>query len=111
MKKIKINTTVNLKSGVSLASGSIVVIAEGYADVKNELDGSIPAQISTLLYASEDALASGKSNITDVLDFEPTFSSLSLSVEDYKTKTAESLLVDAVYSALSEIYADNIEIV
>ena len=31
MQAIKINTNVNLTSGLSIPSGSVVVIAEGYA--------------------------------------------------------------------------------
>ena len=44
---IKINSAVNLSSGLSIPSGSVVAIAEGYADVKSEKDGIIPAQVAT----------------------------------------------------------------
>ncbi len=38
MQAIKLNTAVNLTSGLSIPSGSVVVIAEGYADVKSQKD-------------------------------------------------------------------------
>jgi len=110
MKKIKINTAVNLTSGISLPSGSIVVIAEGYADVKSEKEGEIPAQVATLLYASEAAYENGATAITDPSDFSPVFSNLQLSVVDYQTKSAESLLIDAVYNSLNEVYPGQVEV-
>ena len=112
MKAIKINQEVNLSSGISIPSGSIVVIAEGYASVKDVKEGLIPAQVVTSLFVSETAIQEGKSSITDVADFNPVFSGLSLSVADYQSKTAESLLVEAVESALVAVYGDeNIEII
>jgi len=38
MKAIQINSNVNLTSGLSIPSGSVCVIAEGYADVKSQKD-------------------------------------------------------------------------
>ena len=46
---IRINSSVNLSSGLTIPSGSVVTIAEGYADVKSEADGIIPAQVATFL--------------------------------------------------------------
>lgn len=110
MKAIKINQAVNLTSGLSIPSGSVVVIAEGYADVKSQKDGIIPAQIATLVFASLQALAEGKAPIQGIEDFNTTFSNLELSVVSYETIPAESLLVDAVYDALVAIYgAENVE--
>jgi hypothetical protein len=110
MKAIKINTSVNLTSGLSIPSGSIVVIAEGYADVKSTKDGFIPSQIATLVFASEQSIAEGKSPITDIADFNPVFSSLQLSITDYATLSAESLLINAVFNALVAVYgAGNVE--
>jgi hypothetical protein len=110
MKAIKINTNVNLFSGITLPSGAIVVIAEGYTDVKNQKDGFIPSQIATLLFASLEALQSGKVSINDVADYTPVFSGLQLSVVDYSTKSAEQLLVDTVEAELIAVYgAENIE--
>lgn len=110
MQAIKILTTVNLTSGLSIPSGSVVVIAEGYADVKSQKDGIIPAQIATFVFASVQALAEGKAPIQGIEDFNTTFANLELSVVAYETDSAESLLVNAVYSALVAIYgAENVE--
>jgi hypothetical protein len=112
MKAIKILSEVNLTSGLSIPSGSVCVIAEGYADVKSQKDGVIPAQVATFVFASVEALAQGKAPIQGVQDFNTTFAPLELSVTDYETKTAESLLVDAVYSALVKIYGvDNVVVI
>lgn len=111
MKAVKINTVVNLTSGLSIPSGSICVIAEGYADVKSQKDGVIPAQIATFVFASEAALSEGKAPIQGIEDFNTTFSSLELSVVNYETKTAEELLIGAVYDALNEVYPSQVEIV
>jgi hypothetical protein len=118
MKAIQINTSVNLTSGLSIPSGSIVVIAEGYADVKSQTqpnpitgkEAFIPAQIATFVFASVQALAEGKAPIQGIEDFNTTFSNLELSVVAYETIPAESLLVNAVYDALVAIYgAENVE--
>jgi len=111
MKAIKILSSVNLTSGLSIPSGSIVVIAEGYADVKSQKDGFIPSQIATFVFASETAYAEKKSPITDIADFNPVFGGLQLSVADYATKTAENLLIDAVYGALVAIYPNEVEVI
>jgi hypothetical protein len=110
MQAIKILSNVNLTSGLSIPSGSVVVIAEGYADVKSQKDGIIPAQIATFVFASVQALAEGKAPIQGIEDFNTTFSNLELSVVAYETIPAESLLVNAVYDALVSIYgAENVE--
>jgi hypothetical protein len=112
MKYIQINTNVNLQSGITLPSGSVVVIAEGYVDIKSTKDGFIPSQIATLVYASLDALQSGKVNINEVEDFNPVFSGLQLSIQDYETKTAQDLLVATIYNELSKVYGtENVVIV
>jgi len=111
MKAIQINTPVNLTSGLSIPSGSVCVIAEGYADVKSQKDGVIPAQIATFVYASVEALAQGKAPIQGIEDFNTTFSGLELSVSDYETLAAETLLVNAVESALEQIYPSQVEVI
>jgi hypothetical protein len=111
MKAIQINTSVNLTSGLSIPSGSVVVIAEGYADVKSQKDGIIPAQIATFVFASVGALAEGKAPIQGIEDFNTTFSGLELSVADYESKSAEVLLINAVFNALDLIYPNQIEVV
>lgn len=111
MKAIQINTPVNLTSGLSIPSGSVCVIAEGYADVKSQKDGVIPAQIATFVFASVEALAQGKAPIQGIQDFNTTFSDLQLSVTDYELQPAETLLVNAVYYALVAIYPNSIEVI
>jgi hypothetical protein len=111
MKLIQINTPVNLTSGLSIPSGSVVVIAEGYSDNKSQKDGIIPAQIATFVFASVQALAEGKAPIQGIQDFNTTFSGLELSVADYETLAAETLLINAVSSALELIYPSQIEII
>jgi len=109
---IKINTSVNLSSGLSIPAGSVVTIAEGYADIKSQKDGIIPAQVATFVYASEAAYQQGLEPVSGVADFNPVFGGLELSVADYQTKTAEALLVTAVEGALVAIYgAENISVV
>jgi hypothetical protein len=111
MKAIQINTSVNLTSGLSIPSGSVVVIAEGYADVKSQKDGIIPAQIATFVFASVQALAEGKAPIQGIEDFNTSFSGLELSVTAYETQPAETLLIDAIFGALNLIYPDQVEVV
>jgi hypothetical protein len=111
MKAIQINTPVNLTSGLSIPSGSVCVIAEGYADIKAQKDGVIPAQIATFVFASVEALAQGKAPIQGIQDFNTTFSNLELSVSAYETQSAEMLLINAVESALQLIYPNQVEII
>jgi len=111
MKAIQINTSVNLTSGLSIPLASVVVIAEGYADVKSQKDGIIPAQIATFVFASVQALAEGKAPIQGIEDFNTTFSGLELSVADYETLAAETLLINAVSNALELIYTNQIEVI
>jgi hypothetical protein len=112
MQAIKILSPVNLTSGLSIPSGSIVVIAEGYASVKDQKDGIIPAQIATFVFASVQALAEGKAPIQGIEDFNTTFSNLELSVADYETLAAETLLVNAVEKSLESIYGlDNVDVI
>ena len=112
MKYIKINTEVNLTSGIQIPSGSVVIVAEGYADIKNTTTEGIPSQIAVFVFASLEAMQDGKSPIMGIGDFETTFSSLKLSIEDYQTESADTLLINAVANELGKIYdPTNIEIV
>jgi hypothetical protein len=112
MKYIKINTTVNLTSGIEIPSGSVVIIAEGYADVKAQVDGLIPAQIATFVYASFEAMVSGKEALQGIADFSTTFQYAKLPVESFETVPAETLLITAVYNDLALVYGEsNLEIV
>ena len=54
MKAIQINAVVNLTNGLQIPSGSICVISEGLAQVFNEKDGLIPAQIVSNVYTSKN---------------------------------------------------------
>jgi hypothetical protein len=108
---IKINTAVNLNSGLSIPSGSVVTIAEGYASIKDIKEGLIPSQIATFIYASEEAYLNGLQPVQGVADFQSVIQA-QLTEEAYKTETAESLLVNAVVSELSTIYgAENIVVI
>jgi hypothetical protein len=112
MKYIKINTEVNLTSGIEIPSGSVVIIAEGYADVKSQVDGLIPAQIATFVFASFEAMASGKEALQGIADFNTTFQYSKLTVEAFETVPAETLLITAVYNDLALVYGEsNLEIV
>jgi hypothetical protein len=72
MKAIQINAS-KFDKGLN-SEGSVCVIAEGYADVKSQKDGVIPAQIATFVFASVEALAQGKAPIQGIQDFNTTFS-------------------------------------
>lgn len=112
MKYIKINTQVNLTSGIQVPSGSAVVITEGYADIKNQKDGFIPAQVSVSLYQTLQAMIDGKQPIQGIADFQSPFQYLKLPVADYETVSAETLLIGAVYQDLALVYGEaNIEVV
>ena len=103
--------TFRQSTAVPATTAVYCTLAEGYADVKSQKDGLIPAQVATFLYASESAMEEGKTPIQGVEDFNTTFSSLELTVVDYETKTAEELLIGAVYDALNEVYPSQVEIV
>jgi hypothetical protein len=111
MKTVKINSEVNLSSGMVVASGSILVIAEAYTDNKSQKDGYIPTQVATLLYQNEQAFLDGKTSIPNVSDFNTTLAG-ELAVLRYETEAAEGMLIEFVVDTLTPIYgADNIEVV
>lgn len=110
MKAIKINTTVNLSTGQKLSSGSVVIIAEGYADVKSQKDNLIPAQVATFTFINEAAV-NVKEPVSNMVDYSPVFSGLSLTVSAFETSPAETLLIDAVYNALDSIYPGKVEVI
>lgn len=112
MKYIKINAPVNLTSGLVIPSGSVVIISEGYADVKSQVEGLIPAQIATFVFASFEAIVSGKEALQGIADFNTTFSYAKLPVESFETVPAETLLITAVYQDLALVYGEsNLEII
>jgi len=113
MKAIKINATVNLNNGLQIPSGSVVVIAEGLAQVILQKDGLIPAQIVSGVYTTKDNYETGKAPVdgSSISDFNPAMYNLQLLVSSYETVTAETLLVEAVYNSLDAVYPGNCEII
>lgn len=118
MKAIKILVPVNLNSGLETPKNTILVITEGYADIKaKNLDSTldeyvIPSQIANALYLNAAAVTDPDIQaITGILDFPPVFNT-NLSVTDYETMTAEDLLINGAYNALVAVYgASNVSIV
>lgn len=113
MKAIQINATVNLNNGLQIPSGAVAVISEGLAQVFATKDGVIPAQIVSNVYTSKDNYETGKAPVdgNSIADFNPAMYNLSLSVVDYQTVTAETLLVEAVYNSLDAVYPGNCVII
>ena len=112
MKLIKINAPVELNSGLEIASGSVLVISEGYAAIFNESEGFIPSQVATRLYASLDAFVAKKNYITDVKSFTTTFGGLKLAVTDFQTVPTEQLLINTVKNALELVFLpENLEVI
>jgi hypothetical protein len=113
MKAIQINATVNLNNGLQIPSGSVAVISEGLAQVFATKDGLIPAQIVSSVYTNKENYETGKSPVdgSSISDFNPAMYNLELSVVDYQTVTAETLLVEAVYNSLDAVYPGNCVII
>jgi hypothetical protein len=113
MKAIQINTPVNLNSGLQIPSGAVAVVAEGLAQVFQQKDGLIPAQIVTSVYTSKANYETGKSPVdgNSISDFNPVNYGVRLPVVAYQTQTAEDLLVTAVYIGLDQVYPGQCEII
>jgi hypothetical protein len=113
MKAIQINTPVNLNSGLQIPSGAVAVVAEGLAQVFQQKDGLIPAQIVTSVYTSKVNYETGKSPVdgNSISDFNPVNYGVRLPVVAYQTQTAEDLLVTAVYIGLDQVYPGQCEII
>lgn len=112
MKAIKIKAPVNLTSGLQTPVNTILVLAEGYTNNKAKANGFIPSQVATNLYLDAQSIIDNKDAISGIADFNPVFLNLQLSVKDFETKTAENLMIDAVYNELVPIYtAGNLEII
>lgn len=113
MKAIQINAIVNLTNGLQIPSGSVAVISEGLAQVFNQKDGLIPAQIVSSIYTSKANYEAGLAPVdgNSISDFNPAMYNLSLSVVAYQTETAENLLVEAVYDSLNAVYPAQCEII
>lgn len=111
MKAVKINAVVNLTNGLTVNSGSCLIIAEAYTDNKNQKDLTIPTQVATLLYQSKNAYNAGKTPISEIADFKTTMVG-SLLVSDYETKKTEQMLLDFIIAQLTPIYgADKLDII
>lgn len=113
MKAIKIQQEISLNTGLFIPDGGIVVINEGYANLKSTTDGLIPCQIINSVYTSETSYTQGKSPVdgNSIADFNPSMYGLTLTMENYQTQTAEDLLTNAVFDYLSNIYPNNVEII
>ena len=113
MKAIQIKAVVNLTNGLQIPSGSVAVISEGLAQVFNQKDGLIPAQIVSSIYTSKANYEAGLAPVdgNSISDFNPAMYNLKLSVVDYQTVTAETLLVEAVYNSLDAVYPGNCVII
>lgn len=113
MKAIQINAAVNLNSGLQIPSGAVAVVAEGLAQVFQQRDGLIPAQIVTSVYTSRTNYEAGKSPVdgNSISDFNPVNYGVRLPVVAYQTQTAEDLLVTAVYIGLDQVYPGQCEII
>lgn len=103
MKALKINTSVNLTTGETVNSGSIVVvkgviITNGYASAT-----TMPMTVITDLYKGQAAYNNGKKPITEVDDFNTTFQ-VNLLITDYETVKMEKAIIDAVKAKLELIY-------
>ena len=111
MKAVKINAEVNLANGLTVPSGSILVVAEAYTDNKSQKDGTIPTQVATLLYQNEQAIIDGKVSITDIADFSTTMAG-NLLVTRYETDPAETMIIEYIIATLTPIYgASNLEVI
>jgi hypothetical protein len=113
MKAIQINAVVSLTNGLAIPSGSVAVISEGLAQVFATKDGVIPAQIVSNVYTNKENYETGKAPVdgSSISDFNPAMYNLQLSVVDYQTVTAETLLVEAVYNSLDAVYPGNCVII
>jgi hypothetical protein len=113
MKAIQINATVNLNNGLQIPSGSVAVISEGLAQVFATKDGVIPAQIVSNVYTTKENYETGKAPVdgNSIADFNPAMYNLELSVVEYQTVSAETLLVEAVYNSLDAVYPGNCVII
>jgi hypothetical protein len=111
MKVIQIKVPVTLTSGLTTPANTILVISEGYLDIKATTDSNIPSQIATFLYLNAASIINDNTPITGIADFSNLFIT-NILVQDYETKIAETLFVEAVYNQLVPIYtAAKLEII
>ena len=112
MKAIKINTEVNLNTGLQLSPGSVVILLNGSAALNGMVKDIIPCTIVTGVYVSELFYLEGKGQVDpgSIVDFN-TQNYYNLTLEAYHTETAEDLLTNAVLQYLDNIYPGNVEII
>ncbi len=121
MKALKIKTTVSLNTGLSVASGSVLIVDEGYVNIKGirtipaiELEAEkqvIPCYITCRLFKSLTSYQEGKVHIDGILDFNPTFSGLLMSVEAYTMLPTQDLIIGVLQENLEAIYPGKIEVI
>lgn len=112
MKAIKINTEVNLNTGLQLSSGSVVILNNGSAALNGMANDIIPCTIITSVYVSELFYLDGKNCVDpgSIVDFN-TENYYNLTLQAYQTETAEDLLTNAVFQYLNNVYPGNVEII
>jgi hypothetical protein len=109
MKAIKINSSINISSGIVLPAGSICLIPDAYLDFKTQNNGIVNAQVNSEVYSSLDAYNQGKKPIKEITDFSTNFSNLLLNISNLIT--IETAIAEIVKSELNEIYPNQIEII
>lgn len=115
MKALKINEAVNLKTGLSIPSGSVVLVGPATADpsTRSIIDGvqKIPCNITAIVYTSLTAYNNGASPVdgNSISDFDPAMMGLKLSVVGYETLPTESLLIGVIAQTLEAVYPTKIE--
>ncbi len=107
MKAIKINSIINISSGITLPTGSICTLNTGNFDFNNQTNSVINSQIYVSVFPSLQAFSEGKQPIQGITDFNTCFTNILLNV----TEGIEDAVINAIYSELNEIYPNQIEIV
>jgi hypothetical protein len=107
MKAIKINSTINTASGITLPSGSICKLSTGVFDFNNQNNSIINCEIYVSVFPSLTAYNQGKQPIQGISDFNSLFTNVLLNI----TEGIENATIGAIYSELNEIYPNQIEII
>jgi hypothetical protein len=107
MKAIKINSSINISSGITLPAGSICKLNTGVFDFNNENNSIINCEIAISVFSSLTAYNQGKQPIEGISDFKSSFANILLNV----TEGIEDAVINSIYSELNEIYPNQIEII
>ena len=101
MKAIQFNKVINLKNGLTIPTGALIVMGENYFNVSNILNGLIPSQFGLQTYVNAAAYAAGKEavNPNSITEFTPLVST-AVSLADYTAKGADNIAAQAVKQAL-----------